>query len=115
MALPGPLAATSSPGTLAKPHPVALHRSHTNRAPQRPSHRIYANNNNEPAITSFNISPPGDINALWNDDDVLEVPSLRDQLYPRSALNIFISNLIVFQLIFDKATLHKFLSSIISN
>jgi hypothetical protein len=38
---------------------------------------------NESATTNFNITPPGDSNALWGDDDVLEVPSLRDQLHPR--------------------------------
>lgn len=74
---------TLSPINLAKGH-VAAPRSSSKLLNKfhRPS-RIYASGN-ESSHTSFNISPPGDSNALWSDDDVLEVPSLRDQLYPRS-------------------------------
>ena len=62
------------------------------QAPQRRAPGPIRASGNEPTITSFNISPPGDHNALWSDDDVLEVPSLRDQLYPRSVfLKIFSS------------------------
>lgn len=82
---------TLSPINLAKGH-VAAPRSSSKLLNKfhRPS-RIYASGN-ESSHTSFNISPPGDSNALWSDDDVLEVPSLRDQLYPRPSPFITTNN-----------------------
>ena len=67
---------------LAKGHRAAPSSSRPS-SPKYLSHsRLYATGN-ETSHTNFTISPPGQSNALWNDDDVLEVPSLQDQLYPR--------------------------------
>jgi hypothetical protein len=73
-----------------KVHPTASRVRASEKQKRGADKRVYANSNNDSTITSFNISPPGDNNGLWTDDDVLEVPSLRDQLYPRSVGKIFL-------------------------